>query len=84
MWLVSACIVIVTRVLLAVIQCSGFYVLYIYFHFSSHLMSRFAKQLWWFYCFNLTCSVLNHIRVALTLVVVEHCASNVKLSLPDI
>ena len=47
-------------------------------------MSRLAKQLKWFYYFNLPCSVLNYIRIALTLVVIEHCASNVRLILPDI
>ena len=37
----------------------------------------------WFYYFILTCGAFNYIRVALTLVVIDHCPSNVRHSQPD-
>ena len=47
-------------------------------------MSRLAKQLQWFCYFIPTCSVLNYVRIALTMVDSDHCASNVRFSLFDI
>ena len=46
------------------------------------LLGKTAVVLFLFY-FILMCSILNYICKALTLVVIAHCASNVRLSLPD-